>query len=682
MKVFNYEIKNNGPYFKVKLIIGIIITCLSIGVVYFLDTEYDFIPKDYNKRIEIAKEQYEKSDFERAIFYFERAILPISEESKEKDINYLLRLYKKKEMNKEYNTLLKSSSKHFPMMLDRLIRELKLASNTKELIAIYEDLINPMNDNTSYEHIEQLYKLYKYTSLEEELDFITRIVENFNKDNQHIEKLFVLSKYYENFSMNNEIINLFENYVYLDNSQDELYYDNYNILLNAYLQNKMYEEANFLVEDLLNDFPDDIRFIYLSLKYDIQTNGSMEALTKLAKELRYRHVSSPEDKSSWLEAYNYAISLYKEKNLEMDGDYVKLIYSHAKLFDDPSGYVTNLEFLLEHKHYAYIADYYLEQARNEIGEAKYKEIYDSLFNYDIISENINISKFNNNISFETDFVLNYSNNYVLVNGEKILLSYRGFGVELDEPINYFTLSSSGTFDFDFKDDQIYSIKVVFPSEKYTLTYDYGNVIFPKNLDDINQIDGFEDVHTIVVNGNENKLDYDGDVKVFEQMTKLRNVWLIGNFIGDFKSFQNLEKLNNIYIRSENNLLDFDISVLSKNKKLKWVNVYLGSDKEVTGNLDSIKSLNKLRSFEFYNSNISGDISAFKDMKYLEEIILQDSNVSGNVENLVNNKFLRYANFMNSKITGDLSKFNYSYNLNIINVLGTNCTGVLDNLYDD
>ena len=97
------------------------------------------------------------------------------------------------------------------------------------------------------------------------------------------------------------------------------------------------------------------------------------------------------------------------------------------------------------------------------------------------------------------------------------------------------------------------------------------------------------------------------------------------------------------------------------------------DVRVTGNIEDLKSLQKLSVIDFYNKNVDGNIENLKSLN-ITTISLSKTGVTGDIANL---KFMCNLNIVcirNTEVNGDIVNLKSLQNLTIIVMSGTVVTG--------
>ena len=81
----------------------------------------------------------------------------------------------------------------------------------------------------------------------------------------------------------------------------------------------------------------------------------------------------------------------------------------------------------------------------------------------------------------------------------------------------------------------------------------------------------------------------------------------------------------------------------------------------------------------YNTNVSGDISAFANNTALKTIYISNTNVSGDISAFANNTALTFVALSNTNVSGDISAFKNLMNLSTLEISNTNVSGDIGSL---
>ena len=129
--------------------------------------------------------------------------------------------------------------------------------------------------------------------------------------------------------------------------------------------------------------------------------------------------------------------------------------------------------------------------------------------------------------------------------------------------------------------------------------------------------------------------------------------------------------NNLLEDGERKQLTFDIEKLKSLRNL--TTVYL-DETGVTGDIEHLKTLPNLTEIYFNKTGVTGNIENLKSLSNLTEIGLHETGVTGNIENLKSLPKLTWIGLYSTGVTGDIEHLKSLLNLTEIYLYNTGVSG--------
>lgn len=327
---------------------------------------------------------------------------------------------------------------------------------------------------------------------------------------------------------------------------------------------------------------------------------------------------------------------------------------------------------------------------NEKSEAKIAiqiDYYD-IFNNEHLKENVKIS----------DVELTYDSNLVNIDSEGLIsivnledasttikLSYEGFEISLE----IYEIEEEETIKEIVK-EEIQLIEIEDPEmELNFINKDFHR--FVRQQFDLGEDITWGDVGYIEYFSFEDaNIEYAEDLKWFTNLTMISSLWYtpLAIDIADLKPLTNLQHIDFHMTDITGDLNAFNDLVNLKYLELPFNNItgtldslnapyinYINlMSSLISGNIDNLYGLDRLRILLLNDTNVAGDIDVLSSLEKIEDLDLSNTEVSGDIESLSELMNLKTLDLSDTNVEGDLSSLSQLKNLERLNIDRTKVTG--------